>query len=64
MSQISVICANDLMEVAFPLGISKGVIEQHRLRIRDEMNKRYPDGNVYVHVHTVQLFGTEKENNQ
>ena len=56
MKQITIICANDSMELAFLPGTNEQIIEQEKRRIKKEINKRYKPNNIYVHLHTVELY--------
>ena len=54
--KITVICANDSMELAFPPDTAAKVINVQLSRIKKEMDGRYPSGNVYVHTDEVEYF--------
>lgn len=60
---VTVICANDSMELAFLPGTPFNAIESHKRKIKRKMDKRYPDRNVYVHIHEVELLEVTDETN-
>lgn len=56
MKFITVICANDSMELAFLPGTSDNTIVKHKRRIKREVDKLHPSANMYVHIHEVELL--------
>ena len=55
---ITLICANDSIELAFHPDVKSGVIEKHKKRITKKLTERYKHTmhtNIYVHYHTVEF---------
>lgn len=50
---ISIICANDSMELAFAPGTDAKIIASHKRRISKEMDRKHGVGVVYVHLDEV-----------
>lgn len=57
--KITVICANDSMELAFPPDTDAKIIASHQQRISTEMDHKLGVGRVYVHLDEVEYFPGE-----
>jgi len=59
--KITVICANDSLELAFPPGTCKDIIEEYKLKVKQKLNEQYPNNNIYVHTHDVDFLEIKNE---